>query len=134
MIGVIVIAIVYYDGDCGYCNRAVMWLIHHKISTRFQFAQLESSYGDHLIDVRPDLQKIDSIIVVDGDKVLIKSSAIIHLLHQIKGYQLLGWALKWIPRCVRDVGYDVFAKIRHKVILKNECKIPTLEERKYFLN
>ncbi|UTI84552.1 DUF393 domain-containing protein [Mammaliicoccus sciuri] len=90
MIGVIVIAIVYYDGDCGYCNRAVMWLIHHKISTRFQFAQLESSYGDHLIDVRPDLQKIDSIIVVDGDKVLIKSSAIIHLLYQIKRLSTIG--------------------------------------------
>lgn len=134
MIGVIVIAIVYYDGDCGYCNRAVMWLIHHKISHRFQFAQLESSYGDHLFEARHDLQNIDSIIVVDGDKVWIKSNAIIHLLGQIKGYQFLGWTLKWIPKFVRDIGYDAFAKIRHKVILKNACRLPTPEERKYFLN
>lgn len=134
MMGVIVIAIVYYDGDCGYCNRAVMWLIHHKISRRYQFAKLGSLYGHNLYEVRPDLQQIDSIIVVDGDKVLIKSNAIIHLISEINCYQLLGWMMKQIPRCIRDIGYDLFAKVRHKIILKNECRLPTVEERKYFLD
>ncbi|HCN59889.1 MULTISPECIES: thiol-disulfide oxidoreductase DCC family protein [Mammaliicoccus] len=127
-------AIVYYDGDCGYCNRAVMWLIGHKISSRFQFAQLEGEYGKNLANVRPDLKNIDSIVVVDGKDVYIKSDAVIHLLKNIKNYQLLGWSLKFVPRFIRNAGYDLFAKIRHSLQFKNECKLPTIEERKYFLD
>ncbi|GGI00880.1 thiol-disulfide oxidoreductase DCC family protein [Mammaliicoccus vitulinus] len=127
-------AIVYYDGDCGYCNRAVMWVIDHKISTRFQFAQLEGAYGKNLTVVRPDLKNVDTIVVVDGDDVYIKSDAIVHLLRNIKNYQLLGWLLKCIPKCIRNFGYDLFAQIRHKLQFKNECKLPTAEERKYFLD
>ncbi|MGK9044598.1 thiol-disulfide oxidoreductase DCC family protein [Mammaliicoccus vitulinus] len=127
-------AIVYYDGDCGYCNRAVMWVIDHKISTRFQFAQLEGVYGKNLTAVRPDLKNIDTIVVVDGDDVYIKSDAIVHLLRNIKNYQLLGWLLTCIPKCIRNFGYDLFAQIRHKLQFENECKLPTIEERKYFLD
>lgn len=127
-------AIVYYDGDCGYCNRAVMFLINRRISTRFQFAQLEGTYGDHLVRIRPDLKNIDTIIVVDGKNTYIKSDAIIHLLKYIDHYKVLSLVLKLIPKFIRDFGYDLFAKNRHRIQFNEACRLPSPEERKYFLD
>lgn len=127
-------AIVYYDGDCGYCNRVVMWLIHHNIPTRFQFAQLEGQYGENLIKAQPELKNIDTIVVVDKSQVFTKTDAIIHLLNQIKKYKIFALLLKIVPRFLRNLGYDSFAKIRHRIQFKQACKLPTKEERQYFLD
>ncbi|SNV59927.1 thiol-disulfide oxidoreductase [Mammaliicoccus stepanovicii] len=131
---VIKMAIVYYDGDCGYCNRAVKWLINRKISRTFQFAQLEGVYGMNLVEVMPQLKTIDSIVVVDKEDVFIKSDAIIHLLSQFKRYKWLAILLSIIPKFVRDVGYELFTKIRYKIPFKESCRLPSKYERQYFLD
>ncbi|WP_323704166.1 DUF393 domain-containing protein [Mammaliicoccus sp. Dog046] len=126
--------IIYYDGTCGYCNKAVKWLIHHNIPTHFQFAQLSGKYGERLINTEPRLRNIDSIIVVDGPMTLTQSDAVIHLLKHVPGYRWLSMMISFIPKSLRDIFYGGFARIRHRIPSNTRCKLPTEEERKYFLD
>lgn len=126
--------IIYYDGTCGYCNKAVKWLINHDIPSNFQFAQLNGKYGERLFITEPRLKNMDSIIVVDGPLILIQSGAVIHLLKHIQGYRWLSIMIAFIPKSLRDIIYGGFARMRHRMPSITRCTLPTEEERKYFLD
>jgi predicted DCC family thiol-disulfide oxidoreductase YuxK len=79
----------------------------------------------------------DSLIVLREDGVLVmKSNATRHMLKRLGGvWAWLGGLLGLVPRPIRDWGYDLVAKLRHRLFKKPDdaCPIVPAQLRKRFL-
>jgi predicted DCC family thiol-disulfide oxidoreductase YuxK len=141
--------LVVFDGNCGFCNRSVRWLLRRDRRDRLRFVGFESAkvaglMGRHGIggsdsESGPNGIAGTMLVVRDADgpaeKLLVRSDAVVALLRELpRPWPWVGLALKWIPRPVRDLGYRLVARWRYRIRgrLAN-CPIPTAEERERFL-
>ena len=127
--------VVLFDGTCGLCDRAVGFILKHDTAGRFRFAPLQSQIARNLmIQHQLDPDKLDSIVLVDGDRAYIKSTAVIRILMDLKEpFPLLG-ILIFLPSRIRDDAYDFIARHRHEWFKPpSACRTPTPEEHERFL-
>jgi predicted DCC family thiol-disulfide oxidoreductase YuxK len=135
--------LVIFDGGCGFCNRTVLWLLRRDRRDRLRFVAFENEkaagvLGRHGIAApEPDG---GSLVVVRGfggprESVQTQSDGVVALLRELPGrWPAVGAALRLIPRVVRDRGYGVVARWRHRIGGRLEsCPAPTTEEREKFL-
>lgn len=127
--------IILFDGVCNLCNGAVDFFIRHDKNNAFRFAALQSEIGIELqkkFGIDPD--KIESFILIDGNKYYKKSTAALKTAPYL-GFPLnLLYPLIIIPPFIRNFVYDVIAKYRYKWFgKKSTCRIPTPEEKAKFL-
>lgn len=124
--------LVFFDGVCGLCNGFVDFLVRHDGSRALRFAPLQ---GTTAAQFEPLPRNLDSVVVVDGDRVLVKSDAAIMALSRLGGMWRLCTVARIVPRGVRDATYDVIARNRYAWFGKHEaCRIPTPEESAWFLD
>jgi len=127
--------IILFDGVCNLCNGAVTYIIKRDKKNVFKFAALQSEIGQELISkFNIDTSKIDSIILIDGEKHYEKSSAALHIAKQLSGAYPLLFGFMIVPRFIRNAVYDYIARNRYKWFGKKEsCMIPTAELKSKFL-
>jgi len=128
-------SIILFDGVCNLCNSSVNFIIKHDKKEQFIFASLQSDAAKEiLLQFKTKKINLDSILLVDGEKIYEKSSAVLLILKQLnKGFKLLYYFII-IPNFIRDWVYNVIAKNRYKWFgKKEECIIPTSETKKKFL-
>lgn len=126
--------LVFYDGECGLCQKSVQWLLNHDSEGRLLFAPLQGTTAADTLSKVPELSGVDSIVFLEDERLYVRSRAIF----QIARYLDPGW--RWlrhfrvIPAFLTDLGYRFIAKIRYRVWGKADvCRIPTVEERARFL-
>ena len=127
--------IILFDGVCNLCNGAVTYIIKRDKKNVFKFAALQSEIGKELVSkFKIDTSKVDSIILIDGEKHYEKSSAALHIAKHLSGAYPLLFGFIIMPGFIRDSFYDYIAKNRYKWFGKKEsCMIPTLELKSKFL-
>lgn len=127
--------IILFDGVCSLCNGAVTYIIKRDKKNVFKFAALQSEIGKELVSkFKIDTSKVDSIILIDGEKHYEKSSAALHIAKHLSGAYPLLFGFIIMPEFIRDSFYDYIAKNRYKWFGKKEsCMIPTLELKSKFL-
>jgi len=127
--------IVLFDGVCNLCNSSINFIIKKDNKNIFRFAALQSEIGQQFIEkFKIDPSQTDSIILVDGEKHYIKSSAALTIAKSLKGGYPLLYTFMIIPRFIRNIVYDYIAKNRYKWYGKKEsCMIPTPELKNKFL-
>lgn len=127
--------IILFDGVCNLCNGAVTYIIERDKKNVFKFAALQSEIGQQLISkFNIDTSKVDSIILIDGEKHYTKSSAALHISKQLSGAYPLLFGFMVVPKFIRNSVYDYIAKNRYKWFGKKEsCMIPTAELKSKFL-
>jgi predicted DCC family thiol-disulfide oxidoreductase YuxK len=125
--------ILFYDGDCSFCNRAVNFVLNHKKSNNnIYFSSLQSDFAQKELKKYKINVRLDTLYYLTKNKVYNKSSASILLAKKIKfPYQLL-IVFYIIPKFIRDIVYDQIAKRRQK-IGKPYCVVPKEEDKKWFL-
>ena len=80
----------------------------------------------------PDI--LDTIILVSGKKVYMRSSAAIRVCNKLGSLWPLMNVFLIVPSPIRDVVYDWIAKNRYKWFGKRDtCRLPTAEELALFL-
>jgi predicted DCC family thiol-disulfide oxidoreductase YuxK len=128
------IPIVFYDGDCGFCNKTVQFILKNGKNQNLHFAPLQSNFSKDFFKStqfpEPDLS---TFYFWDGSDLFSKSTAALNLLNQLKNrFQLLkiGFIL---PKKLRDKMYDFIANRRHK-ISNGFCVIPSIENRRRFID
>jgi predicted DCC family thiol-disulfide oxidoreductase YuxK len=122
--------IVFFDGECGLCNRFVQFVLDHDKNRTFRFAPLQGSTAMAKLPEK-EYRNLDSIVFLDKGKCLRKSTAVIAILRHLGGFFKLTSFLRAIPRPLRDAVYDAVAERRKR--LTTSCRIPSEEERKLFL-
>lgn len=127
--------IILFDGVCNLCNGVVTYIIKRDKKNVFKFAALQSEIGAQLIaKFNIDTEKVDSIILIDGEKQYEKSSAALHIAKHLSGAYPLLFGFMVVPRFIRDSVYDYVARNRYKWFGKKEsCMIPTAELKSKFL-
>ncbi|TGL64076.1 thiol-disulfide oxidoreductase DCC family protein [Leptospira sarikeiensis] len=123
--------IVLFDGVCNLCNGAVNTLLDLDRKKRLKFASLQSEYAKKLIEDRnleEQIRGIDSILFWDGQKIHIKSNAVLEIADHLGGFWKISKLAYIIPRPIRNLFYDLIAKNRYRLFGKREfCRMPTSE-------
>ncbi|TDM07898.1 thiol-disulfide oxidoreductase DCC family protein [Macrococcus lamae] len=108
--------VVIYDGDCGFCQYWIRWLLKLDRNEELMFADQYSNFFQKL-----PVQRTDSIMFVENHKIYFESQAIIEIL-SVTGYRKLAATGRLIPGIVRDGVYRMIAKYRHHLAPKS-CKM-----------
>lgn len=127
-------AIVLFDGECNLCNSSVQFIIKRDPAGYFKFASLQSETGRELLKQYGVSHQIDSLIVIENQRVFSKSSAALQICRKLNGFWRFLSVLRVLPPFIRDFLYDLVAKNRYNWFGKREsCMLPTAEMKKRFL-
>lgn len=128
--------IVLFDGVCNLCNRLIRFIIKRDPKAIFRFAALQSKTGQELLmQMKLPMNDMDSVVYISEEEYFFRSSAILHILHDLGGVWKLFYAFIVIPSFCRDFIYSIVAKTRYKVFGKREtCMVPTPDLQQRFLD
>ena len=127
--------IVLFDGVCNLCTGFVQFLVPRDPDGRFHFASLQSDVGEALL-ADHDLaeQDLDSIVLIEGETVYVKSAAVLRIGSILGGIYTIARPLSYLPRRLRDWGYDAIAANRYRLFgKKDQCMMPTEDLQARFL-
>lgn len=121
--------ILFFDGECGFCDRAVRFAMSRDVHGRLYAATLTGETAQHAL--RPFaamLVGIDSTVLylpADGShaaSVQVHSDAALSVLRVLGGgWSLLGMVGALVPRVLRDSAYKAFAKRRFQLFGRVEA-------------
>lgn len=117
-------AIILFDGDCAFCNGWVKWIMERDPEKRFSFTPLTSEEGIALRRSHSVPDTIDSIVLVRDGRAFIRSDAAWRVLKSLPGHGLVGTLLRIVPRPLRNWGYDLIARNRHRLGMTDTCELP----------
>lgn len=106
--------IVFYDGTCPLCNRAVRWILSVDKKRLFYFAPLEGKTA-----AKKQIHEKESLVLyINSKKIFKEGRAVFKILWLLGGkYALLGW-LSFLPSLPFDLFYRLIAKYRFRLFSK----------------
>jgi predicted DCC family thiol-disulfide oxidoreductase YuxK len=129
-------SILLIDGECNVCDWVVRFVAPRDPHGRFAFASLQSPAGRRLLEragVTPD--RLDTVVLLEGQRVHLRSSAMLRVVRRLSGAWPLLSALWLIPRPIRDRLYDAFAARRYRWFgRRDQCLVPTPDLAPRFLD
>ena len=121
--------ILFYDGHCGLCHRAVQFVVRHDQSgTAFRFAPLQGKTFAAVVPADRRGGMPDSMAVQTRDAaLLLRSDAWVHILRRLGGgWRILAGAVAAVPRPLRDAVYDFVGRIRYRIFGRREDFCPVI--------
>jgi len=125
--------IVFIDEDCLFCNYWANYILENdrsnKIfissSTSIEFEKIKGKYS-----TLPNPN--ETIIFLKNRDIYQKSSAVIQIGLQMKGWHKLLVTVYIIPKFIRDYFYMIISN-RRKKLMKDQCEIISLKKKNKFL-
>ncbi|NUM32307.1 MAG: DUF393 domain-containing protein [Bacteroidetes bacterium] len=116
--------IIFFDGECKFCNSSVNFIIKRDKKKYFKFAPLQGKtaldYGFQNNDKIPD-----SIILIQNQKIYKYSDAALKIALKLDGLWKILYVFIIIPPVFRDWVYKFVASNRYKWFGKYQhCMIP----------
>jgi predicted DCC family thiol-disulfide oxidoreductase YuxK len=129
-------AVVLFDGVCNLCNGFVQFVIPRDPDGYFRFAALNSETAARVLSTaRQDGPLVDSIVLVEGGGVYVRSAAALRIARRLGFPWVLGYGLMIVPRPLRDAIYDLVARRRYGWFGRREtCMVPGPGIRDRFLD
>ncbi|GAB4330175.1 MAG: DCC1-like thiol-disulfide oxidoreductase family protein [Calditrichia bacterium] len=124
--------IVFFDGDCGLCQRSVLFILRREKDARLKFASLHSQTLEELGQHPEELPA--SVVLYEEGRLFLESEAAWRIARYLKfPFNLLRW-VRILPLGLRDSLYRWVAGNRHK-LFKNrvKCVLPQPGETGRFL-
>lgn len=121
--------LLFYDGDCGLCHRAVQFAARHDPEgSRFQYAPLGGATFASTLSESARLGLPDSVVIRTSDgRILTRSDAVLHLAERAGGiWKSLGGIAILLPRWLLDAAYDGVARVRKHIFSKPKDACPLL--------
>lgn len=121
--------LVFYDGHCGLCHRAVRFILaEDHTGAAFRFAPLDSDTFRAALSDTARASLPDSLIVqTDDGAILMRSDAVLHVLRRLGGlWRVVGIVGRLIPHFLRDHAYDGIARIRHRLFKAPPASCPMI--------
>lgn len=125
--------ILFYDGNCGFCNRVVQCVIRFEKSPKLYFSPIESEFATRFFEekgcVKPDLS---TFYFYTSYNLYTQSSGFLKLLPFLKWYFSFLYIIKLIPICQRDQLYRFVAKNRNRFYAKS-CNINKFSKSRFLI-
>jgi predicted DCC family thiol-disulfide oxidoreductase YuxK len=129
--------VVLYDGTCGLCHRSVRWLLRHERDHALRFAPLQGETAAALRARHREIpETLESVVLVDRERgrVYLRSKAFLYSAGHLRAPWRWGYAFRWFPGFLLDLGYRVIARLRHRIWGRADtCELPSPEHRARFL-
>ena len=107
--------IILFDGVCNLCNASVRFLINRDKMDVFRFASIQSDAAKKiLLHYHHKNNEMNSILVIDGDKILDESSAILHISSKLGPPWSWITVLGLLPQKWTDSIYKFVASKRYR--------------------
>jgi predicted DCC family thiol-disulfide oxidoreductase YuxK len=122
--------IVFFDGECLFCQARVRWLRTHDRDRQLAFAPLQGEaaarllagtglLGENTGDGADGAGALSTMVFVAGahspaPKIFVKSRAVAAVAARLPSPWRLGGLLALVPRPLADAGYDWVARRRHR--------------------
>jgi len=118
--------IIIFDGECGFCNRTVLFIAKKDVENEFLLVSNLSKRGQEILNSL-GLDKVanETLILVKGNKHSVKGRAIKKIAKEIRISTILLFVLRITPNQLLNLGYSFFSKFRKKIIKNNHCQIPS---------
>ncbi len=126
---------VLYDGECGFCNYWVQWILARDRKDQFLFASLQSDFGQQFLSERGLNQKQFNTLYLWKPQgfYMVKSKAVIHIAKILGGTYRLATILGIFPTFFSDKIYDLVAANRQK-LSGGTCDIPSEAQRRKIIS
>ncbi|WLR57438.1 thiol-disulfide oxidoreductase DCC family protein [Mesobacillus subterraneus] len=126
--------VILFDGVCNFCDASVQFILNRDPNETFHFASLQSEAGKELLKKYNVRNDVDSMILIENDKVYYKSSAALRITRHLRGAWKLLYVFMVVPAPIRNIAYDLIARNRYKWFgKKDSCMLPPPNVRKRFL-
>jgi predicted DCC family thiol-disulfide oxidoreductase YuxK len=125
--------VVFYDGDCGFCNRSVQFILDHERGEDIHFCALQSETAKEFFREQnlpePDLS---TFYFWNGKQLYERSSGGLRVASHLKAPYSWLRIFTIVPKFIRNGVYNWIARRRHK-LASQQCALPTPEQRKRFM-
>ena len=116
-----------FDTECVLCSRTVQFVLRHERDPTLRFVGAGSPAGRALAARHgvsaADLDK--TFVVVDGERALLRSEAVIRVLQELRAPWRWLTALRVIPTRLRDAAYSMVARHRYAIFGRRDvCFLP----------
>jgi len=113
--------IIFYDGDCGLCNRLIQFILKNERNEKLHFCSLQSEFGTEFLRRKGfDAKRLNTLYFYTGGKVFKKSGAALQIIPFLKKPWSICWTFWIIPWFLRDLLYNLTSRLR-KCFFKNQC-------------
>ncbi|WP_425607171.1 thiol-disulfide oxidoreductase DCC family protein [Coraliomargarita algicola] len=128
----------FYDGDCGLCNRSIQFLRQRDRCEVLYFAPIQGETARQCLSA--DLRTTLSTVIYQRPspngqpKILLRSEAVLcALIDTQSSWSWLAICVRCLPCTWRDATYHWIATNRHRFGGKPSCPLPTPREHSHFL-
>jgi len=126
--------IVFYDGECGFCQATIQFLLDHDRSGSIHYASIQSPFTvDFFNEIGEEQPDLSTFYFYSNGNLKSKSNGALSVVKFLKFPYPFLVVFKIIPRFIRDFVYDIIAKNRLK-LASNSCRIPSSEEKSRFIS
>jgi predicted DCC family thiol-disulfide oxidoreductase YuxK len=126
--------ILFYDGDCGFCNHSIKFIVRRERGQELYYTSLGSRFTESFFrEQNAEQPSMNTVYFYKDGVFYTKSSAILKLaphLRRSSSWLRLGHLL---PRFIRDKIYDLISNRRHK-IAGGYCYDPSKSLRSRFVD
>jgi predicted DCC family thiol-disulfide oxidoreductase YuxK len=128
--------IVFFDGVCNFCNSTVDKIWANNKKRDIYYSSLQSNFArQFLSEAGISSTDLDTVIFFTRQKFYTRSAAILQISRHLGGVYRILPVFFIIPAFLRDSIYKWFSRNRYRFFGKKEtCRIPTAEEKVYFLD
>ena len=125
--------ILFYDGDCGFCNSMVAFVLKNERDQSIRFCPLQSEKATAIL-TNAGIQTIDleTMYFLENGRVFERSDAALHVARHLRWYYRWLGIFRFVPKRWRDFLYDFIAKRRKKLRI-GYCVLPEESQRGRFL-
>ena len=126
----------FYDGECGLCNRLNRFVLKRDRRNVFRFAALQSQYARNtLVAHGRNPEDMDTMVVVTASgELLVKARAALFVARELGGVWKILALLRYLPLALLDWGYDRVARNRYRLFGRSDtCPLPLPSERAKFI-
>jgi len=128
--------VIIFDGVCNLCSGAVQFIIKHDTKEQFQFASLQSAFGQKVLtENNLSATDLSSFILVEDGRIYTKSTGALRVAKRLNAAWPLLYGFIIVPPFLRNGIYNWVAKNRYKWFGKQEsCWLPTPALKSRFIN
>lgn len=121
--------ILFFDGECLLCNKAVQWILKNEKDNEILFCSLQSNFAKQ--NIPQELKSIDSVILLKNGQYYTHFDAFIKIIPHLKWQWKFLYLLKIIPRFLRNHLYNFIARNRKKWFgYSDSCWLNNVEYKK----
>ena len=126
----------FYDGECGLCDRFVQFVLRRDRREYFQFATLQSEDGrSQVAKMDPSDMDLQTMVLVEAGRPYTRSTAALRICRRLAAPWPLMYGFMAIPKPLRDGVYSFVAARRKRWFKPPEaCPVLPPELRRRFLS